>query len=145
MITMLLLSLLTQDVCKTTPLDKGAPAPCAGILIDKSAAESTYDIVENQFPKALTKISLLEQSLTIDNTIIADLKSEIVILKKDVKDLLDFSKTSVLDYDKAQKMQSVIIGVTAIAAVVGTVLVVIAVGYAVRGFAPTTTIGQVLP
>ncbi len=145
MILLFLVSMLTQETCKTTFLKQGDVAPCAGVLIDKTAAESTIDIVETQYPKAQAKISLLEQTLKIDDTIIDDLKSNIVILKKDVKDLMDFSKNSVLDYDKAQKMQSIIIAVTAIASVIVTVLVVVAVGYAVRGFAPQTTIAQVLP
>ena len=143
--SILLLSLITQDVCKTTLLNKGDIAPCSGVLIDKTAAESTMDIVQNLYPRSLEKISLLDQTLKIDDKIISDLQSTIVILKKDVKDLLDFSKNSVLSYDTAQKWQSVIIGITALVSVVVTVLVVVAVGYAVRGFAPNTTIGQVIP
>ncbi len=144
MITLLLLSLLTGDVCKSVLLNKGEPAPCSGILIDKAAADSTYDTIQNLYPTALSKISLLEQSLKVDDKLIDDFRAEVVILKKNVAELLDFSKTSVLDYDKAQKLQSVIVGVAVVATIVGMVLVTLAVGYAVKSFAPTLTVGQVL-
>ncbi len=138
-----LLFLLFSTDCKTVLLKQGDPSPCAGYLISPIAAEKSFDIVENLYPKIQekanlleSKVSLLGEQLKVDNTIINSLKEEIVLYKKNVKELLEFGQKSLLEHDNQLKLQTVIVVVSVGVTIVLVVGAVVAVGYLARSFAP---------
>lgn len=136
-----MLFLLAATDCKTVQLKQNDPAPCPGYLISTTAAEKSFDIIENLYPKLQTtaslmeqKISLMTQELKVDNDLVAALKQEITIQKKDLVDLMEFSKKSVLQSDRQQKLQTVIVVVAVGVTIVLMLGVVIAVGYLAQSF-----------
>jgi len=136
-----LLFLLSATDCKTVLLQKQDPAPCAGYLVGPDAAKQAFDIVENLYPKMLEKssalehkISLLSEELKVDDNLVASLKQEVVIYKKDVAELMEFSRKSILESDKQLKLQTVIVVVAVGVTIVLTIGVVLAVGYLAQGF-----------
>ncbi len=137
-----LIFLLVAADCKTVLLKKDEIAPCSGYLVSQPAAEKAFDIVENLYPKAQVKVELLEKKallladeLKIDTDLINSFKQEIVIYKKDIKELMDFSKKSLLEYDKQAKLQTIIVVVSVGVTIVLVVGAVLAVGYLAHSFA----------
>lgn len=136
-----LLFVLFASDCKTIPLEKDQPAPCPGILISKESAASAFSIIEDLYPKLQEKsklfqekIGLLESVLKVDEDLINTLKQEIVVYKKDVRELMEFSKSSVLDHDKQQKLQTVIVFVAVGTTIILVLGVVVAVGFLAQSF-----------
>lgn len=141
MLTLLLL--LSATECKTTLLKQNDPAPCAGYLISPEAAAKSFDIIENLYPKLQekanlleSKVSLLGEQLKIDKDIIDGLKEQIVIYKKDVKELLEFSQKSLLENDKQLKLQTIIVVVSVGVTIVLMTGAILAVGYLAQSFTP---------
>lgn len=136
-----LVFLLLAADCKTVQLKQGDTAPCAGYLVSTTAAEKAFDIVENLYPKAQDKLSLLESKISllndklkISDEITSSLKEQVVIYKKDIKELMDFAQKSMLESDKQQKLQTIIVVTAVGVTIVLTIGAVLAVGYLSHAF-----------
>lgn len=137
----LLFILITQTDCKTTEVKPGDVVQCPGFIISIEAAKKAFDIIENLYPKAQDKLDLAErkigllgEELKISQSLSDSLKQEIVIYKKDVSDLMEFGKKSVMDAASQQRLQSVIVAVAVGATIVLMIGTILAVGYLANAF-----------
>ncbi len=120
--------------CPNAMIVKGTVAPCDGYLISPAVAKDLFNTSQELLPNLQKRYSILEQELVLDKQIQDEFKNQVVILKTDLKQTIDSKDKIQDDYRSSLQTQgwhsALFVGV----GVVGTILVVVAVGFAVKGF-----------
>lgn len=122
--------------CPNALIKAGTVSTCEGYLISPEVAKELFQTQKEDLPNLQKRYTLLDQELALNKDIVIELRSQIVVLKTDIKQLVETKDKIASDYRDSLQSQAWKTPLFVAVGVVGTILVVIAVGFAVKSFSP---------